>query len=278
MPAAKIFKPKSIPIMNIENFEYLRDQIKYAGFGESLEEKLKSSIENGHAEFKLEHTARFGNGRLDSELNFSRSKQSDMYFFNSYRACLQRDGRQETLEQIFYINKANNITLKEAYNLMSGRSVNKTLSNREGQLYNAWVQLDFKQVTESGNFKLKQFHENYGYSLEDALAKHPIKELGVPEYRANLIESLKKGNLQSVTFRNNGTEEKFHIEANPRFKTVNIYDGGMKRLDNRKHMSQSGSPAQEQGEKKQKAQKENTGTEDESPASQKRRNRRAVSP
>ncbi len=37
---------------------------------------------------------------------------------------------------------------------MEGRSVNKDLTNKEGQVYNAWVQMDFKQSDDNGNFKL----------------------------------------------------------------------------------------------------------------------------
>lgn len=137
------------------------------------------------------------------------------------------------MQQTFYINKGNNITLKEAYNLMEGRSVNKDLTNKQGEVYNAWIQMDFKQSDDNGNFKLKHYHQNYGYDLDAALSKHPIKELGHEEYRGNLLESLKKGNRQSATFQVDATEQKHYIEANPQFKTINIYDSAMQRMDSR---------------------------------------------
>ena len=230
--------------MNQKNLEYLSDQVKYTGFGEGLENDLKQKIEQGRPEFKLQHQAQFGNDKIDATLNFSKSKQSDMYFFNSYQVHLEKGSNAEKMEQTFYINKGSNITLKEAYNLMEGRSVNKDLTNKDGQLYNAWVQMDFKQSDDNGNFKLKHYHENYGYDLEAALSKHPIKELGNDDFKANLMDSLKKGNLQSATFQNSSTEQKQYIEANPQFKTINIYDSGMQRLDNR----QSKSEKQAEGE------------------------------
>ncbi|UTA69027.1 hypothetical protein [Emticicia sp. 21SJ11W-3] len=219
--------------MNQKNFEYLRDQIKFTGFGESLEDKLKTAIEKGTQEFKLHHYTQYGNDTVNSELNFSKSKQSDLYFFNSYQVSLQKEGASEKMEQHFYINKGNSIALKEAYNLMSGRAVNKDLTNKEGQVFNAWIQMDFKQSSENGNFKLKHYHQNYGYDLEASLAKYPIKELTHEEFKNNLIESLKKGNLQSVTFQKEGTDQKHYIEASPQFKTIHIYDSNMQRLDNR---------------------------------------------
>lgn len=197
-----------------------------------------------------------------------------MYFFNSYQVSLQKENTAEKMEQNFYINKGNNITLKEAYNLMEGRSVNKDLTNKEGQLYNAWLQMDFKQSDEKGNFKLKQYHENYGYDLEAALGKHPIKELGNDEFKANLMDSLKKGNLQSATFQNGSSEQKHYIEANPQFKTINIYDTGMQRLDNRQQKSEK----EAQGESssvKQTGKKERQGAvEDDGPEIPKTANKR----
>ena len=56
---------------------------------------------------------------------------------------------------------------------MDGRFVNKDLANKEGQIYNAWIQMDFKQSDDNGNFKLKQYHQNYGYDLEAVLSKVP---------------------------------------------------------------------------------------------------------
>lgn len=224
---------KKLKTMNMTNLEYLQDQVKYTGFGDQLKEKLQEAIEKGSAEFKLDFQTKFGSETIDAELSFSRSKSTDMYFFNSYKAEIQKEGSDEKLSQTFYINdfnnRENNIYLKEAFNLMNGRSVNKDLVTKEGESYNAWLQMDFKQSNEHGNFKIKHYHENYGYDLEEALSKHAIKELANDQYKSNLLESLKKGNLQSVTFQKDGGEVKKFIEASPQFKSVNIYDSNMKR-------------------------------------------------
>lgn len=184
-----------------------------------------------------------------------------MYFFNSYKVDLQKDNSKESLEQTFYINKGSNITMKEAYNLMEGRAVNKELTNKEGQLYNAWVQMDFKEIDSNSNFKLNQYHQNYGYDLEGTLAKLPLKELENPKYKEDLIDSLKKGNLQSATFLKDGNEVKQFIEANPQFKTINVYDVNMKRIDNRESkgekQSEGAKTSVKQDSKKQEASADN---------------------
>ncbi len=93
---------------------------------------------------------------------------------------------------------------------------------------------------------LQNLFLNYGYDLEDALAKHPIRELTSEHEKSRLMQSLQKGNRQSVTFMQNGNEQKHFIEANPQFKTITIYDNNMQRLINR----QSKEEKQAQGESK----------------------------
>lgn len=230
--------------MNQKNFEYLRDQVKFTGFGEGLENELKEKMQKQTPEFQITHNTKFGNDDLTTSLHFKKSDQTDMYFFNRYQVSLMPEQSKDKMEQTFYINKEGSITLKEAYNLMNGRSVNKDLTNKEGQVYNAWMQMDFKQAENNGNYKLKQFHQNYGYDLVGALEKHPIKELTNEQDKTRLVESLQKGNRQSVTFLQNGNEQKHFIEANPQFKTINIYDGNMQRLNSKQGQNEK----QEQGE------------------------------
>lgn len=229
----KSFNTKNKNTMNQKNFEYLRNQVKFTGFGEGLENELKERMQKQAPQFIMLHQGNFAKDEIISTLHFKKSDQSDMYFFNKYDLTLKQENKPEIMSQTFYLNKDRNITLKEAYNLMSGRAVNKDLTNKEGQVYNAWVQMDFKQADNNGNYKLKQFHQNYGYDLNNALGKHPIKELGNEQDKARLLESLHKGNRQSVTFLQNGNEMKHFIEANPQFKSINIYDNNMQRLGSR---------------------------------------------
>ncbi len=219
--------------MNQKNLEFLASQIKYTGFGETLEGALKEKIEKGEKEFTIPHEAKFDSGTLSSELSFKKSDQSDLYFFNSYKAILQKEGASHAPEQIFYVSKDNTFTMKEAFNLLDGRAVNKDLKNKEGEVYNSWISLDFKNPENNGNFKMNHYHQNYGYDLEAALSKHSIKELETPKFKEDLLNSLKKGNLQSVTFVVSGVESKMHVEANPHFKTVNVYDVNFQRINHR---------------------------------------------
>ena len=155
-----------------------------------------------------------------------------MYFFNRYDLLMKNPQQPDALKQTFYMNnKEDNITLKEGYNMMNGRAVHKELTNKEGEKYKAWVQLDFKVTDKNGNFETKKFHENYGYDLMQSLVKHPIKELSNEADKMKLIDSLQRGNRQSVTLQHEGKEQKIFIEASPQFKSLNIYDSNMKRVN-----------------------------------------------
>lgn len=243
-------------IMNQKNFEYLKDQVKFTGFGEGLENEMKERMQKQTPKFLLLHQGGFGKDETISTLHFRKSDQSDMYFFNKYEMTLKQENKPGALTQTFYLNKGNSITLKEAYNLMHGRAVNKDLTSKEGQIYNAWIQLDMKNSEQNGNFKIKQFHQNYGFDLEKVLSKLSIKELSNEQDKAALLNSLQKGNRQAVTFSQNGSEQRQYVEANPQFKSINIYDTYMNRQGN----SQKKEEKQTQSENK-SAKKESQGIE-----------------
>ena len=220
--------------MNQKNFEFLRDGLKYMGFGEKLNTDLETKIKAQPADFQLTLQGEFKKDgavdKVDYRLDFKKSDQTDMYFFNRYQATLKNDDPAQEKSQTFYITKNSGITAKEAYNLLSGRSVNKDLNNKEGQPFNAWLQLDFKEKDKNDNFKVKQYHSGYGYEIESVLKRYPIKELSNDEEKVKLIKSLEKGNQHQVTFLKEGKEEKMHIEANPQFKTLNLYDAKMQKV------------------------------------------------
>lgn len=220
--------------MNVKNFEFLRDGLKYMGFGEKLNADLETQIKQQPAEFQLKMVGEYkkegGVEKVNYELDFKKSDQTDMYFFNRYKATLGNDDPAKENSQTFYITKNAGITAKEAYNLLSGRSVNKDLTNKEGQPFNAWLKLDFTEKDKYDNFKVKQFTSGYGYELDKVLDKFPIKELADAEQKDKLMKSLAKGNLASVTFQRDGKEDKMFVEANPQFKTLTVYDASMKKM------------------------------------------------
>jgi hypothetical protein len=247
------------------------------GFGDKLVPELEAKINEQPAEFKLSMQGEYKKGdvveRVDYSLDFRKSDQTDMYFFNRYQATLKNEDAKEK-SQTFYVTKNTGITAKEAFNLLSGRSVNKDLTNKEGQPFNAWLKLDFTEKDKNENFKVKQFSSGYGYELDKVLDKFPIKELADAEQKEKMMKSLEKGNTTSVTFQKEGKEEKMFIEANPQFKTLTVYDASMKKQFQENEKGETKQEPDKAPDKKQSV-KRGVDEEDES-ATQKKRPRKGV--
>lgn len=217
--------------MNIKNYEFLKDQVFYSGFGDVMESELKRNISAQESAFKLNFRTGNEQQELHAVLNFSKSKQSDMFFFNSYTLEILEKDTGDKISNLFYVNGTDRFTLKEAYNLLHGRSVNKNLTTKNGETYNAWVKLEFKEFDGNGNFKMRKFHQNYGFDLLQELKKYPIQELAYSDSKAMLLESLGRGNRQSVTFQVDQGQIRMMLEAAPEFKTVHVYDQQNLKLD-----------------------------------------------
>jgi hypothetical protein len=215
--------------MNEKNLAYLKDNVKYLGFGEKLFTDLENNLSQGKNEFTLNINTIFNRDTISATLHFRKSENTDMYFLNKYDASLEKPGK-ESISQTIYLDNGKGITMKEAYNLLEGRAVLKDLNTKDGQKYQAWLQLDFKEKDQHDNFKMKQFHENYGYDLKGHV-QNLVLSNSAPEMEQQLIKSLQKGNIQSaVVMEKIDKEVKVFIEANPQYKTLNIYDSEMKLL------------------------------------------------
>lgn len=233
--------------MNQDNFEYLKKGLANLGFGDQLNKELEANISKKTPEFQLEFKKNYGGDTVDFTLDFRKSDTSEMYFFNRYSAGVVKDLAPLETRQTFYVNQR--ITADEAFNLLNGRSVNKDLKTKEGKEYNAWVQLDFNEKDQHDNHKVKQYTSNYGYDLDKTLSRYPIKELSDEQQKNQLVKSLKAGDVVPVTFSIQGKEDKMFVEANPQYKTLNLYDSSMKKVyqENTKKEGQS----QREPEKKQ---------------------------
>lgn len=256
----------NLSIMNEKNFEYLKDNLLYLGFGEKQHDALEAQLKEGKEAFQLTYSADINKKPFEAALNFRRSESSDMYFLNSYKASLEWNNGEKK-EQTFYLSYGRGVTAKESYNLLSGRSVQKELLRklsseekeqfkaelklpREQQglpenwkkapTYKAWIQLDFDQKDKNNNYEVEQYHENYGYDLNAAVGKFAVMEMDGGEKEKALLQSLQKGNIQAVTIGVNGEDQKMFIEANPQYKTINVFNDRMQRLNQEQRLDLMG--------------------------------------
>jgi hypothetical protein len=218
--------------MNEQNMQFLKERLFFLGFGDKLNADLEKKIGQQQEKFNLDIQGEFeSKGKkniVDYVLDFSKSKQNDMYFVNNYTATIKGDDPEKERSQKFYLNNGSGVTAKEAFNLLEGRAVLKNnLVNKNEEKYKAWLQLNLNEKDDKGNHRVHQYHEAWRYDLEKNLGKHPIKELSNATQKEQLIKSLEKGNAQQVTFVRDDKEEKMFLEANPKDRNLIVYDEKM---------------------------------------------------
>lgn len=123
--------------MDVVKLNSLKNNLKYLGFGNSLTPALEARIKEGADKFSIGATAQFdnessmqGNSPKDIvhyELLFSKSESNENYFIHGLKATMEKGSTKEKISNTFYLGKGNDVTAKEAYNLLSGRSILKTV-------------------------------------------------------------------------------------------------------------------------------------------------------
>ncbi|MRJ11583.1 hypothetical protein EDL98_10955 [Ornithobacterium rhinotracheale] len=214
--------------------EYLEKQVKYLGFGESKEikDQIKSGIEGAEKEFQVQTTSdkvMKGNS-AEFSLNFKKDDKGGV-FLNSYDAKLTTKKGEERTHS-FPVNRSNNITAKEAINLLEGRAVKAEFTNKEtGEINPAFIKLKLKEdKNQYGNYQMEYYNKNYGVDTAQIMDKSNLK-FNDDIQRERTQKSLEKGNITKVTFKdgNNG----FAI-LNPQYKMLNLYDEKMNRVNTNK--------------------------------------------
>ncbi len=197
------------------NNQELYFQVQRAGFND-LSAKIQDQMKLGKQQFSVPVSYYLNDKeRLDHQLSFVKD-QSGLYHFEGYKTSLYDESRPtERCEQFFGARSDYQVNAAEAYNLLSGRCV-----QRQG----SWLQLDFNDKDAQGNFRIKQFNSDDGYYLEKNLRDLPLREMLNKDVAEKLLSELKNGSRVSVSFIKDGNEQRFYIEANPRFKSINIYD------------------------------------------------------
>jgi hypothetical protein len=198
-----------------QNTGALQVQLQRTGFT-SLAEQLAKKMDEGRQQFSLS-TGYYHNDkeRLEHQLSFAKD-QTGRYQFEGFKTSLINEGNPSEKRQHFFdTRQANEINATEAYNLMSGRAIEK-----DGK----WLQFDLNDKDAQGNYRMKEFPAAYGYDLDKMLQQLPLKEFTSAIQLDKLREELKQGHRLEVSFLKDGNERRYFIEANPQHKSVSIYD------------------------------------------------------
>ncbi|HFK5512609.1 TPA: hypothetical protein ACGZ9U_003554 [Elizabethkingia anophelis] len=228
---------------DFDQVKYLKDQLKYLQFGEGvkLHKDLEAGINSSEKEFQIKTSSdkTLPGNTVDFTLNYNKSEKGGI-FLNSYLAEL-KNKKGEELSHIFNISKENTFDAKEAINLLEGRSVKIEFINPKiEEKQTAFVKFDFSEPkTEYGTYKFKSFHENYGVNTAEIVDKSGLI-FDKPEWRDNTVKSLERGNIVNVKFKHEDKEIEGKAFLNPQYKTLNLYDSNMTRINTNKPLEGMG--------------------------------------
>jgi len=210
--------------------DYLKNQLKYLGFGESnkLRQDLEKGINSNEKTFKIQtqsDRAMQGN-EVNFTLNFNKSEKGGV-FLNSFNATLKNEIGEERTHNF----GVNHFTAKEAVNLLEGRSVKTEFKENEP----VFVKLNFaEEKNEYGNFKFQTYNQQaYGVDTAKIVEKSGLI-FDKPEHKDNTVKSLEKGNIVKVKFNLDNKITEGNAVLNPQYKTLNLYDKEMNRLNTNK--------------------------------------------
>ncbi|MFL5738921.1 MAG: hypothetical protein ACJ75B_01785, partial [Flavisolibacter sp.] len=94
--------------MNEKNLSFLKDTLKYHGFGEQLYGDLEKNISQKFPEFVLRLDSEINKEKISAALHFRKPEGSDMYFLNKWEAALSTERGE--VQQSFYFTKGQGIT------------------------------------------------------------------------------------------------------------------------------------------------------------------------
>lgn len=225
----------------MEQVEFLKNQMKYLGFGESekLHQDLMKGINSEEAKFNIATTSdrvMTGN-KVEFQLHFNKTDKGGI-FLNSYEAKLTTKQGEER-SHTFKVQKSNNVTAKEAINLLEGRAVKieKTNINEEtGEITNdsAFIKLKLREPkTDYNNYKFEMYSKNYGVDVENIMEKANLVFTNDTQ-RERVKQNLEKGNVTNVTFQHDKKVIEGFAVLNPQWKMLNLYDEKMNRVNSNK--------------------------------------------
>lgn len=220
-----------------DRVQYLKDQMKYLGFGES--EQLHRDLEKGlqsteqHFEIQAGSDKALPGNKADFTLKFNKTDSGGV-FLNSFNAKLTNEKNEERSHN-FPVSRDNSFTAKEAINLLEGRSVKIEFDNpKSGQRENAFAQFDFNEPkTEKGNYMFQNFYKNYGVDTDKIVEKANLV-FDKPEWKDNAIKSLEKGNIVKVKFKQDDSIIEGRAVLDPQNRNLKLYDNEMNRLNSNK--------------------------------------------
>lgn len=216
-------------VMVEKNYQFLSEALSQLGFGDNLNDALRTKMKLGMPEFDLKASDEYGKDKVIYALKFGKKEDGEFYFLNAYHAKLTKENG-EVLEQNFPLFQQRGFTADETYNMLSGRAVYNSF-RKDGEVISRWSRLDFNSQNDKGNFPIKSYYDNKSnFNLVKELSKLPLMA-NTQEDKETLIRNLQKGNLEPVVVKQQGNRERMFIEATPQHQRITAYNDKMEKVN-----------------------------------------------
>ncbi len=198
----------------------LLDEISRLGLQISSD-KILPNLESGKDRFSVS-VSNYVNEkeRVEQQLVFLKDI-SGVYSFEGFKAALHKEGSPESCREHFFKNEQRAFSPEQAFHLLAGRALEKDGS---------WLQFDLTDKNAEGCYRIKEFRADYGFNLKNDLEALPLKDKSA-EHIDTLLQALKRGEARTAVFEVKDKVHGFSIQANPQFKTVDIYDEHLKKIN-----------------------------------------------
>lgn len=203
--------------LQLNNHLSVSDQLRSVGMSEHMSTVAKR-MRNGESEFSVPVSYYINEDkRVENNLFFEQNGLGEYKLVSNNVRLKNELAPDLSRQQNFRLEDGMRVDAVQSYNLLEGRSVHK-----DGK----WITLDLNDKDNDGNFRIKEFPQAYGYDVQKALSELPISEMKSGPERNKLVQDLKDGKRREVIIN----DRKCFVEANPQFRTINIYDEKSQRL------------------------------------------------
>lgn len=267
-----------------ENLKSMEESFLYTGMKNISRHELINNMSEGKPEFSLEFQQLYPDGSAAVKANCKLSDKQN-YYPKDYEVTVSQEGKQDYTrvyefkrpvqvkvkladgeEKDTLINST--VTLKEAYNQMCGRAINKDYvfvnhsDSSKNRKYNNWEIIDFTKKDDEGNHPTVKINKFSVDQLKKEIKAHPLLENKSEKTFNELVDSLRRGNIQLVNYiKVDGEIEKLYFKANPDKEMINKYDQNMNpiilSLKREQEISESQNLAQDKSKEVNQAENQN---------------------
>lgn len=214
--------------------DYHKNEFRRISIEEVFGDYVQKLFSTGNDTVDYNFQRKFGRDQLEGTVRFKRDELLKRYDISYLELHLQKADTMEKIGQRFYFQKLREVaqrdgstikhsfkvTVREGYNLLSGRAIRKLMLDKNNVQIDSWIRLNLNE--------LSPITRNHKYIIEPVASfdlKEVLRDYTISENRHHaLIKSLERGDLAMATFLNNKSEtERLYISPDTNKYCLNLY-------------------------------------------------------